>query len=133
MPGLKAQALVNAGPQRGHAGRRTSVQAQAFFKNIFKADPAEATRKKYQDLVDAINALESTFKGFTDDQLRAKTEEFKQRAQKGESLESLLPEAFAVRGLPRILHAWTCRDGGGIKEYAVHWPAGRRTRSLRMA
>ena len=43
-----------------------------------------------------INALESAFKKLSDDQLRAKTEEFRGRLAKGETLDQLLPEAFAA-------------------------------------
>jgi len=74
------------------------VQTRAFFDKLFKQDPAEKTRKQYQDRVDAINALEPQMQSLSDEQLRAKTSEFKQRVQGGESLESVLPEAFAVSG-----------------------------------
>ncbi|MGE4351738.1 MAG: preprotein translocase subunit SecA [Bdellovibrionales bacterium] len=50
-----------------------------------------------QDLtIAAINALEPQFIALSDDELRAKTEEFKARIAKGESLDKLLPEAFAT-------------------------------------
>ena len=52
--------------------------------------------KQYRRTVDKINALEPSLESLTDEQLRAKTEEFKQRVAKGESLDDLLPEAFAV-------------------------------------
>src|SRR5438876_1574003 len=52
--------------------------------------------KKIQPLVAKINELEPRISSLTDDQLRAKTAEFKQRFENGESLEDLLPEAFAV-------------------------------------
>ncbi|MFA7317179.1 MAG: preprotein translocase subunit SecA [Sulfuricella sp.] len=52
--------------------------------------------KQYMQTVRAINALEPSLLGLSDDQLRAKTDEFKQRHSKGESLDDLLPEAFAV-------------------------------------
>jgi preprotein translocase subunit SecA len=87
-------------------GRRQVVRTQAFFKTIFKQDPAENTRKKYQALVDRINALEPEVQRMTDDQLRAQTMKFKQRVSNGESLESLLPEAFAVS-------ACACMDAVG--------------------
>lgn len=76
--------------------KRGAVQPRAFFDKIFKQDPAEKTRKQYQERVDAINALEPAMQSLSDEQLRAKTQEFKQRVAGGESLESLLPEAFAV-------------------------------------
>ncbi|SAL50800.1 preprotein translocase subunit SecA [Caballeronia sordidicola] len=52
--------------------------------------------KQYQKTVAAINAFEPTIEQYTDKQLRAKTEEFRQRVASGESLDRLLPEAFAV-------------------------------------
>jgi preprotein translocase subunit SecA len=52
--------------------------------------------KQYQKTVAVINALESQIEQLTDDQLRAKTDEFRQRVASGESLDKLLPEAFAV-------------------------------------
>eukprot|EP00879_Flechtneria_rotunda_P030894 GHRR01033616.1.p1 GENE.GHRR01033616.1~~GHRR01033616.1.p1 ORF type:complete len:210 (-),score=24.21 GHRR01033616.1:116-703(-) len=80
----------------GVSGRRASVQTRAFFNQIFKQDPAEKTRRQYQDRVDVINALEPAMQAMSDDQLRAKTQEFKRRVQNGQSLDSILPEAFAV-------------------------------------
>ncbi|MDE2029970.1 MAG: preprotein translocase subunit SecA [Alphaproteobacteria bacterium] len=47
-------------------------------------------------LVARINALEPQFKALSDDALRAKTDEFRARLQKGETLDDLLPEAFAT-------------------------------------
>ena len=52
--------------------------------------------KKLQHIVDKINALEVVFEPLTDDELRAKTTEFKGRLTNGETLDDLLPEAFAV-------------------------------------
>lgn len=52
--------------------------------------------KQYSQTVRAINALEDACKALSDEQLRDKTVEFKQRYQNGESLDKLLPEAFAV-------------------------------------
>ncbi|MEO1614159.1 MAG: preprotein translocase subunit SecA, partial [Pseudomonadota bacterium] len=46
--------------------------------------------------VDAINALEPDFEKLSDDELKAKTPEFKERLEKGETLDQLLPEAFAT-------------------------------------
>ena len=56
----------------------------------------ERLLKEYRRTVAKINALEPTFEPLTDEQLRAKTDEFKQRIAKGESLDDILPEAFAV-------------------------------------
>ncbi|MGR8918241.1 MAG: preprotein translocase subunit SecA, partial [Gammaproteobacteria bacterium] len=52
--------------------------------------------KRFRKTVTAINALESDMEALSDDALRAKTAEFRQRAADGESLDDLLPEAFAV-------------------------------------
>ena len=46
--------------------------------------------------VGAINALEREYESLTEDQLRGKTAEFRQRLEKGETLDRLLPEAFAA-------------------------------------
>jgi len=61
--------------------------------------------KQYFQKVKEINALEPAMQALSDDQLRAKTEEFKARFKDGETLEKLLPEAFAVvrEGSVRIL------------------------------
>ncbi len=52
--------------------------------------------KKIRPVVEAVNALEPTVSSLTDEQLRAKTAEFRQRIDQGASLDDLLPEAFAV-------------------------------------
>src|SRR3990167_6646294 len=52
--------------------------------------------KKYEPIVERINGFEPAISSLTDEALKAKTPEFKNRWQKGESLEDLLPEAFAV-------------------------------------
>lgn len=56
----------------------------------------ERDLKKMQPMVDAINGLEGDLEALSDAQLQAKTAEFKQRLDGGETLEQLLPEAFAV-------------------------------------
>ena len=52
--------------------------------------------KEYRKSVNIINALEPKIQALSDQELQAKTDEFKERYQKGESLNKLLPEAFAV-------------------------------------
>ena len=47
-------------------------------------------------VVEKVNAFEASISALADDQLRAKTEEFKKRLTQGETLDDLLPEAFAV-------------------------------------
>ncbi|WP_186188464.1 preprotein translocase subunit SecA [Burkholderia gladioli] len=66
-----------------------------FLQKIFGSRNQRLV-KQYQKTVTAINALESQFEQLTDDQLRGKTGEFRQRVAAGESLDKLLPEAFAV-------------------------------------
>jgi len=57
--------------------------------------PNDRKVKSVRPLVAQINALEPQFAALSDDQIIAKTEEFKARVAKGESLDALLPEAFA--------------------------------------
>jgi preprotein translocase subunit SecA len=52
--------------------------------------------KQYRKTVVLINALEAQYEAFSDEQLRAKTDEFRSRVAQGESLDNILPEAFAV-------------------------------------
>ena len=52
--------------------------------------------KRYRKAVESINVLEEQFKALSDEQLKAKTDEFRQRLQQGTSLNDLLPEAFAA-------------------------------------
>jgi preprotein translocase subunit SecA len=52
--------------------------------------------KTYSKIVKQINGLEAQYKSLTDDQLKAKTAEFRERLAKGETLDNLLPEAFAT-------------------------------------
>jgi preprotein translocase subunit SecA len=66
-----------------------------LFKKLF-GSRNERLVKQYAQKVQQINALEPAMQALGDEALRAKTEEFKQRYTNGESLEKLLPEAFAV-------------------------------------
>ncbi|MFM0210884.1 preprotein translocase subunit SecA [Paraburkholderia sediminicola] len=66
-----------------------------FLQKIFGSRNQRLV-KQYQKTVTSINALEPQIEQLTDDQLRAKTGEFRQRVASGESLDKLLPEAFAV-------------------------------------
>ncbi len=56
----------------------------------------DRTLKRLQKTVDKINALAPTFKSLSDEKLKAKTTEFRARLSKGETLDALLPEAFAT-------------------------------------
>jgi len=61
--------------------------------------------KQYRKTVERINALEPSLEVLTDEALRAKTQEFRERLAQGATLESLLPEAFAVvrEGSKRVM------------------------------
>ncbi|CAG4887892.1 preprotein translocase subunit SecA [Paraburkholderia saeva] len=76
-----------------------------FLQKIFGSRNQRLV-KQYQKTVASINALEPQIEQLTDDQLRAKTGEFRQRVASGESLDKLLPEAFAVcrEASRRVLH-----------------------------
>ncbi|MDQ7080871.1 MAG: preprotein translocase subunit SecA [Paracoccaceae bacterium] len=63
-------------------------------KKIF-GTPNDRKIKATRPLVEKINALEPEFKALSDEQIKAKTQEFKERLEKGETLDDLLPEAFA--------------------------------------
>ncbi|MCO6454854.1 MAG: SEC-C domain-containing protein [Pirellulaceae bacterium] len=73
--------------------------------------------KRMQGRVDAINALESKYEALSEDELRQETARFRQRLAAGETLDSLLVEAFAV-----------CREGGrrflGMRHYDVQLIGG---------
>ncbi len=66
-----------------------------FLEKLF-GSYSDRELKKIKPIADAVMALEEETAKLTDDQLRAKTEEFKNRHMAGESLDELLPEAFAV-------------------------------------
>ena len=78
---------------------------------------SEREVKKLLPTVDRIEALADEMKALTDEQLRAKTDDFKQRYQNGETLDDLLPEAFAV-----------CREAAdrvlGMRPYRVQLIGG---------
>ncbi len=63
-------------------------------KKVF-GTPNDRKIKATRPLVEKINALEDEFLALTDDGLKQKTEEFRKRVAEGESLDDLLPEAFA--------------------------------------
>lgn len=66
-----------------------------IFDKIF-GSYSEREIKRIMPIVKKINELEPSIKSLSDDELRAKTEEFKGRIKKGETLDAILPEAFAV-------------------------------------
>ena len=70
-----------------------------FLKGITKkifGDSNEKEINRLQKTVDKINALEAGLQNYTDDKLTASTDRFRERLQAGETLEDILPEAFAV-------------------------------------
>ena len=86
-----------------------------FLTKLF--DENTKTIKRYQVIVEKINALESAFKKLSDPKLTAKTAEFKKRLGGGETLDALLPEAFAV-----VREA--SRRTLGLRHYDVQLMAG---------
>ncbi len=66
-----------------------------ILKSIF-GTRSQREIKKIRPLVDKVLSLEESYKALSDEELKAKTPEFKQRYQDGETLDSLLPEAFAA-------------------------------------
>ena len=66
-----------------------------FLKKIFGSHSDHELKRLYP-LADKIDALSDEYAALTDEQLRAKTDEFKQRYDAGASLDDLLPEAFAT-------------------------------------
>ncbi|MBU7584057.1 MAG: preprotein translocase subunit SecA [Nostoc sp. TH1S01] len=63
---------------------------------LLLGDPNARKLKKYQPYITEINLLEEEIKALSDEELKGKTGEFQQRLAKGETLDDILPEAFAV-------------------------------------
>ena len=70
----------------------------SFFKKVFSfgGDGSERIVRSFQPIVDKINAFEDKTTKLSDEELKLKTPEFKERLIKGETLDDILPEAFAV-------------------------------------
>jgi preprotein translocase subunit SecA len=68
---------------------------ESLIKKIF-GDPSEKELKRCRPIVEKINSLEQEMQKLSSANLQAKTQEFKLRLQKGETLDDILPEAFAV-------------------------------------
>ncbi|MGP6158313.1 MAG: preprotein translocase subunit SecA [Vulcanimicrobiaceae bacterium] len=66
----------------------------AFLKNIFDANERELARLRRTAV--AVNAFEPEISALSDGELQAKTPEFRERLEKGEPLDDMLPEVFAV-------------------------------------
>jgi len=88
-----------------------------ILNKIF-GDANEKYLKKLQPLIDKINSLELEFERFSNEELKERTNEFKERLKRGETLDNLLPEAFTlVREVAkRTLHQrhYDCQLIGGI-------------------
>jgi len=78
--------------------------ATNFLTKIF-GSRNDRLLKQYRKTVSRINAMEPEYEKLSDEQLKAKTQEFKERVAKGASLDDILPEAFAVvrEGSKRIM------------------------------
>jgi preprotein translocase subunit SecA len=89
---------------------------EPFLRKIF-GTKHEREMKRLRPLVAAVNDLESKVREYDDEGLRRKTFEFKERIEKGQPLDELLPEAFAV-----------CREGSsralGMRHYDVQLVGG---------
>ena len=87
-----------------------------LLKKLFGTSSAKEL-KAIKPLVDKIEALDGTYSALSDEELKAKTPEFKERLQKGETLDDILPEAFAA-----------CREAAwrvlGMKPYRVQLIGG---------
>ena len=67
----------------------------SFLKKIF-GDYSSREVKKVRAVADKVLQLEDEYSALTDEQLKAKTPYFKERLENGESLDDILPEAFAA-------------------------------------
>ena len=91
-------------------------QPMGLIKSIF-GTYSERELKHIYPIVDRIEALSEEYKAMSDAQLQAKTGEFKERLQKGETLDDILPEAFATvrEAADRVL---------GLRPYRVQLVGG---------
>lgn len=69
--------------------------SMSFLSTLF-GDPNAKEVAKLRKIVDSVNGLETSVKTLSDEGLRAKTDEFKKRLAQGETLDAILPEAFAI-------------------------------------
>lgn len=72
-----------------------SIMLKYFFKKVFGSKNEREINRCFE-IVKKINEIELSYQSLTDDELTQKTNEFKKRFQEGETLELLLPEAFAT-------------------------------------
>ncbi|CAN1236399.1 Protein translocase subunit SECA1, chloroplastic [Linum grandiflorum] len=97
--GRRSGARVCSGirARRNMIVRPLAASLTGFLGGIFKGtDTGESTRQQYSQTVGLVNRLEPEISSLSDSGLRDRTSGLKQRAQQGESLDSLLPEAFAL-------------------------------------
>ena len=89
--------------ERPNPGRALE-DSMSFFSKLF--DPSAGEIKRLNKIVDKIDSFEEEHKALTDEQLRGKTVEFRERLKNGETLDDLLPEAYSV------VREATCRVTG---------------------
>ena len=82
-------------PVSGRAENPEELKMLEFLKKMLGGGN-DAELKKLKKPVDDVMALEDAYRHLTDDQLRAKTDEFRERLKNGETEDDILPEAFAV-------------------------------------
>ncbi len=75
-----------------------------FLNKLFGSNEREI--RKLQPIVEKINSFEGTIGRLSDEELKAKTQEFKKRIKEGETLDEIMPEAFAVvrEAASRVIH-----------------------------
>ena len=83
----------------------------SLFTKIF-GTASQRELKSIYPIADKVDALEEEYKALTDAQLQAKTPEFKARLANGETLDDILPEAFAAVPRGRVTVCWACAPIG---------------------
>ncbi|KAI9082643.1 hypothetical protein K1719_035512 [Acacia pycnantha] len=93
----RSKAVTKGSNNNRTRSMRVVASLGGLLGGIFKgADTGESTRQQYTATVNTINGLEAKMSSLSDSELREKTSVLRERAQQGETLDSLLPEAFAV-------------------------------------
>src|SRR5437660_9303717 len=87
--------IRHARPGKPDDPRGARQQVPAIIDSVLRAGEGK-TLRKLKRIADQVNSIEEDIKALSDAELRAMTDEFRQRYAEGESLDSLLPEAFAV-------------------------------------
>ncbi len=104
--GFRLEIAGRRSPRADHTARRSAGRAEGHWnrhmfglgtlaRKIFGTENDRKLKSKFARVA-AINALEPQFQALSDDELAAKTVEFRARLAKGETLDKLLPEAFAA-------------------------------------